>query len=517
MGAYKCTSILTICFLMQNNLLAATGQFEQAVRYFELKNYSKSIQTFNLLVKKNPQKGLYWFNLANSHFMSGQFRKALDSYQRVIALKSNLTPAAQLYIIKSYRMMGLYREANNFIQNNNFDFTKTLLIEYNEERSKLQDIALDKAAKFYEQSDYDKTKTELNIAIELNPQSENANNAKMLMAICDVKINNIKDASKEFQQISKSNSSSELKSEAKLLDLMFREKRVESHYWLSLEISAGYDSNLYYDPPTVSKIPTAVGYANINAGYDLFHNENHKINLGAQIGFDYYLYDQYQNQVRNTGFLHYIFDNYLWWIKAGPFTEYYLFGGTPYLFKPGADISVARKLKNSEAGISLVYNQKIAQRFQYSYLDGEYFESKLFYSYFSTKQESTTPFLIAGQESAGELLYVGANIPFSNTFYGGGLTYYFIKPMGLLNAIEFTTNIKYLLKEFTPVSQPGSITRKDRILSVSFLTAYTMNKQFKIFINPAYVKNISTMGTASIVDKNFNQTTIIGGIAWEMM
>ena len=85
--------------------------FRWAIELFEARQYPQSRRILESLTKTHPTRALYWFNLANSNYMLGDYEEALEAYRKVIALESPLALSARLYIGKTYRKSEAYASA----------------------------------------------------------------------------------------------------------------------------------------------------------------------------------------------------------------------------------------------------------------------------------------------------------------------------------------------------------------------------------------------------------------------
>ncbi len=500
-----------------NPVFAVVEPFKQALSYFDQKKYRQSAVILQRLLKKDPRKALILFNLGNVNFMSSQYKYAIYYYQKVIELRSKLTPVAYLYTIKSYRKLGQYREARNYLIQNPIIIPTRLFVEFTDEKNQLQELAFNRALLLYQRQEYERAIEEINIGMDINPISESTANAKMLKALCYAKLNQNEEARQEFKQAARSNIATDLRSDASVLNMIYLERTQYRSYWLNMDLSCGYDSNIYLEPDTVTTTDTSVLFYDLNSGFDYFKTEVNRGSVGLQLNWVQNFYDSDINLLQTNIFTTFTYEHSDWWGRIGPSIQYENRGGSSFLLKTGGDAALARKLNSAETGVNFYTSKVNSLQTQYDYLAGSYFETKLFYSWFSAKHESLTPYVLVGKEEAGELLYPAGNLPLTNSFWGPGLTYYSHVFISKLSEWEFTTNIRYILRAYEPLSQPGSITREDKVFTVNFIVSKTMSKQYKAFFNPTFLKNISTLNSTSVVDKNLNQITIIGGIAWEML
>ena len=76
--------------------------FAESLRLYKDGNYSESSIRLVQLIKQDPRKPLYWFNLGNNSFMLKRFDKALLYYNKVISLNTSLVDAATLFKAKTF-------------------------------------------------------------------------------------------------------------------------------------------------------------------------------------------------------------------------------------------------------------------------------------------------------------------------------------------------------------------------------------------------------------------------------
>ena len=85
--------------------------FRQAIEFFEARQFLESRRILERLTETHPTRALYWFNLANSDYMLEDYANALQGYQKVIALRSPLSPPARLYAARAHRKTGEHTSA----------------------------------------------------------------------------------------------------------------------------------------------------------------------------------------------------------------------------------------------------------------------------------------------------------------------------------------------------------------------------------------------------------------------
>jgi len=85
--------------------------FSLGMSSFKKKKYNQSLQFWNFLSEKNPNKGLYLFNRGNVLFLIQDYKGALLSYRRVLEVNSELAQVAALYMSKCYKKMGKFQTA----------------------------------------------------------------------------------------------------------------------------------------------------------------------------------------------------------------------------------------------------------------------------------------------------------------------------------------------------------------------------------------------------------------------
>src|SRR5690242_20303044 len=96
----KCLMIVQIAML-PGYLRAQTYSPDQALYFFNKKNWTEAIKAYSYLTEQNPYNGIYWYNLGDALFYLPDYSKAKDAF--IKSAETGQSPS--LYVSVSYTMV----------------------------------------------------------------------------------------------------------------------------------------------------------------------------------------------------------------------------------------------------------------------------------------------------------------------------------------------------------------------------------------------------------------------------
>lgn len=117
-------SVLIVLFLVIQSLIPSLSGalenekdiFKKSMELYEAGDFVGSSRILVVLIRKNPRKSLYWFNLGNCAYMVNKYGMAVRYYQKVVSLRGGLSTAGKLYQAKALRMLGKNEQASLLLQ-----------------------------------------------------------------------------------------------------------------------------------------------------------------------------------------------------------------------------------------------------------------------------------------------------------------------------------------------------------------------------------------------------------------
>ena len=81
-------------------------------------------------------------------------------------------------------------------------------------------------------------------------------------------------------------------------------------------------------------------------------------------------------------------------------------------------------------------------------------------------------------------------------------------------SLQATTS--YLFRNYENPAQPGNQSRRDRQWSLNLRLSRRIHSGLGVFVSSLVTVNESTLGSGSVIDRNYTQFIISGGLSWDL-
>lgn len=488
--------------------------FQRALSLFGSEQYGGSKRILQKLTKKKPGVALYWFNLGNARFMLNEYSRAISAYEKVIVLKSPLTPAALFYIAKTQKNLGQLEEAEkgleslalmklpvNLAQSVNDD-----LLAVRQLRAPQEEKLVAEGLKFYQEEDYEKALAAANRAIEKKPTPE----AYMLKGLSLVKLEEEREALQSFVEVVKRSPKTAIRGEAVQFIRQIREQRTLQQRRISAraEVSGGYNSNVRLSPG-VSALHSGSVRALAGAGYYFARSDTFTAEARYALAWQEFTNSTDDRSITHTVEAPLSYSRYGHFLQILPYLQYSYRGTHPYLFRPGFLARAIENFRELEVGLAYELSSNVPGRSEYEYLRGGVQSAQASVGYYFPKLFVSAAYR-QGAENTGDITDSLGTLPIANRFHGPSVLLLWF-PGGKW---EITLSEALSFVSFRTLSQPGSLERQDRQLVSDLQVAYRFNRSWRVFLSAGWLRNSSTLDATTVQDKNFNQWTFQSGASW---
>lgn len=496
---------------------SASPTLKHALELFTGKSYAESRDILQDLVSQDPSQALYWFNLGNAHFMLEEYDDAILSYQKAIHLQSPLTPAAWLYIAKSYRKISRHERARRIlIRLQKTQLPPNLSAEIHRELSLLEQAPPDandllaEGIQLYRHEKFNEALSFFDTSLQIDETAE-AHMMKALTLLQMEKPDMAKTTLSRVIELAADNP--ELRDNAQDLLRTIREKRWEKKrpYWLYIDIAGGYNSNIFLDGRSETDVAAAAAQAFVSSGYRFSQTKPFTANLGY--------YGSWEEALGEDGsriFGHILqsqlnYERWSWTFRIAPTVEFEHLGTAPFLYKTGATGDIRKIWEPFEAGVEYRLKRNFSASETYDYLAGFSQRGKLYIGLSGARYYTTLSY-VEILEDSGDFDLTDGRLPLA---YGGrgpsaSLAW-------LLNSrLELFLACSYTWKYYDHVEQPHAIKRDDQQFYASAKLAWSVSSHAQVYTLASVTRNSSTLGAATIDDKNYTQVFAIGGLSWDV-
>src|SRR4051812_32242998 len=179
--------------------------FERALDEFDRRHFPASRKILEGLLRKHPERGLYWFNLGNASLKLRDFPAAVRAYRKVVDLRSPLSGPAGLYLAKA-------AEAEGKLDTAAFWFKWALKHRLpphvesavRDEASSFQAGLLESGVESYRTARYSQAVPLLDLAISIGADPEVTSQAVLLKGLTLLKTDRPDEAKSQFERIGES-------------------------------------------------------------------------------------------------------------------------------------------------------------------------------------------------------------------------------------------------------------------------------------------------------------------------
>jgi hypothetical protein len=470
------------------------------------------------LVRESPDKAIYWFNLGGVRFKLGQYEQAEVAYRKVIGLGSPLSDAARFYQAaglikqgKSAKAKGILTELRSrSLPPNLSAAVRATLTELASGQFK-GDSSTDAAMQAYKARDYQKTVEALDAVLAKGPNG----NAYFLKGLSLLRLHDPQGAKRSFEQASlASDLSEDLRRDSRDFIRQIREGNweLDKRYSVTADFSVDENSNLFANGQSETAEAALGIHAAATLRYQLLRSEAFGASLLYRPQWDEFASFSDFRQISNLVRFQLFASPGAWFLSISPELQHGILGTSPYLFASAITFRAERSWDPHLAGLSLQMQRNSALSDGFSYLTGNVFTARAYWSYF-TKGAEYWAYLSGAREAIGDLSLDGDLLPLANHSLGGGAGV----TMYPASAIEVLVSASYFRKSYDNLSQPGDIQRDDGLFSSAVTLSYRLSPRFKPYASAVLNSNSSTLDESSVSDLNYKQWIFGLGLTWEAL
>ena len=456
--------------------------FKQAVEQFTQKDFAGSRDNLKTLVKRSPKVAMYWFNLGNAYMMLFDHASALRCYGQVIALKSPLSPAAQLYKAKALRGLANKDEARtvleSLIANSGTPAgireqaqaeLKAIAASDEPEEVQEQALALYKSGRFREAA---------SLISSSRFQDENTRALKDLAVARMNGVGGMKRAT-----------------------------------WAFADLALGTTSNAYLEAESSSTHKqTSVGRAAWGVGRR-FWKAKDWVASGSYTGS----WDEYVDAGDLKVLLHSLAlqfgrqtDTKLLQLTA--FADHESWANEPVVTRTGARFSTRFSTEEMEIGGHVSYSLQKSLGGDRGYLDGSLADARLFTGWPMGPVYGQV-YVFMSRQATGDQTYSDESVrPYAYNGLGGGARLVWRLDEGW----TMSAQASYEVDTYPTLEQPDAKERKDNVTAGSMKVSKALSSGLAAYVSASQRMTKSTLGSADSFDENNAVTNAFIGVTWDL-
>jgi tetratricopeptide (TPR) repeat protein len=486
--------------------------FAKSMELYQREDFAESAKLLTDLVRQNPQKALYWFNLGNCAYMTRNYENAAKYFRQTIRLKSVLAPAARLYLAKSLRQTGKYDEATQILNELagmalSPGIAREAALDLNALQAQ-QDLE-EGALASYQEADYAAAEDRL----RRKPENDLSPSARLLLALSLAKQSKMNAAERVLKNLSAENGLA-VGDRATVQDLLKKVRYQEFEnktYWASMDVSYGSSNNIYADGKSVAPVSSPLARAFLGIGYHFNAEKAWSVKAG------YFLAYENPQDAPDLQTLTHTLQTPLLYQTANisssltPYLQLQSWASTNVSDKAGLAGKYTLTGETFEGGVDLDIASQSSMIDSVRYLSGPSSSLRPYAGWWG-KAWYGQIYWLTGFEGMQDIVYAdGARLPLTHNYQGPGAKVVW-KPADSLVGV---LNLSSLQRNYRNVSLPAGTARRDQEMDVSLRVSYALNPKIWIYTLAEFINNDSTLGASDVRDKNFNVTVVTLGLNWE--
>ena len=480
-------------------------RFKTALDDFKNGSLEKSRTVLERLVRENPSRSLYCFNLGNAYFALGKYSFAISAYRKVIDLKSPLEPVAYLYMAKSYAKLG-----NTVYATKLLEYLSALPLTPNIAAEVRSDLLTMKSLTLYQNHQYESALALLNREGGEHPSAD----AELLRGMILLQTGNPDKAKTSFEAVIKYADDEELRQEA---TRFFREISDEGQsrsgtYWLFLDSALGYNSNLFGNGPGQPATAVAVFRDEVGTGGIFLRNGPYRALARYALTWDENIGLPSERFVGQSLDVPLQFEDPRWLIEVTPTFQYQMLGNVSFLATPGGRLRANRYFGAQEAGLQYETGRYYGLS-DYGYLSGPFQFVKAHWGNGGRNYFFSASYVYSIANTGDEPLLNGGILPLANHSTGPGASISWIP----VPKWQIESAIYFLFKNYNNPDLADGIERSDKQFTLETQLSYRVNSDLKLYWHSGLTLNSSTLGANSILDENYTQFISYLGFTWDAL
>lgn len=456
-------------------------------------HYSSAIRIFENLTAINPKKGLYWFDLGNALFLSGEPIRSIVPYQRVVELKSPLAPVAWLYIAKAHHESKTYESAVPIL-----NVLKTLTLpvniahELNEEIASLQADMGQKALEVYRANRFDSCIKLIDTATLLGSSVQ----LETLRGMALYQMGDQEAAKRTFQLVYYGTSDENQRRDAR--DLFFAASPQflgRSPSTVFADLATGYNSNVFSNGSSEDGTSAAITSARISYNHGP---------AALTLSVDEALGVPEAGYVRTAGQWTFLRKTERWSAVLIPEASIEMNENLLSLARYGFGLGI-ETAGNRAWGAYVQLTRSLPLTSDSAFLLGVTAVEKFYWTYKRATSTFTAAFVFQEDLGPDQILDTGL-LPLAGESLGPALT-------GTWSFAPRWEAGGFASYVFHPYNQP----RYDRQAAIGTRFSYDIGRNMKATFSSQFVENTSTLGPSSVEDRNYVQSISQAGLTWELL
>jgi hypothetical protein len=438
--------------------------------------------------------------------MNGNFDLALTAHSRVVTLNSKLTPAARLYMAKSYVALGNKEAARVVLESVIASqpppgIAKAAADDMSEltgvpEHEKL-------ALESYQSGDFAGAEKQLR-ALPLDSLTADD---LLLLGMAMLKQRKPFLAERVFRRALKMPLDPEKRTMAR--ELLVQARREESlPYWTFFESGVGWTSNAYDDGRSVSSVQSPLLRAAAGFGYHFLQGRKFSFKAGYLLTYEYPTAAYQLRTLVHTIQAPLIQRLGGFELVVTPFFQEQVWNGEVASDKTGVTARVSTMRERFELGGEGEIDSQHSRSSLYQYLRGTSYDLKPYVAFWGNVSYVQVYWLF-GQDGTNDIVYPDQSVlPLRNSYQGPGIRLI----VRLDDAASLQVGMVFLQKDYRNPELPFDKARNDREMDSFAKYRRRINRNLSGFGLLEFVSNSSSLGTGDVRDKNYDITTILAGL-----
>jgi tetratricopeptide (TPR) repeat protein len=491
--------------------------FRQAIEFFEARQYLESRRILGRLTGTHPTRALYWFNLANSDYMLGDYANALQGYQKVIALRSPLALPARLYAARAHRKTGEHGSAVRDLNGlQGARLPPQLAAELHSEIEALQTSLLEVGIDLYRAQHYRESLREFNLALETGPDPE----IELMKGLALLRLEKPDKAKKAFNSVldgtRQSDASAGLREDSQhfLRQIERGDWATARPYWMFLDIAGGYDSNIFGGSEDQPSLAEPLISADLGAGYRSTTLDPWLLQISYYFSWDEVINETSLRFLQNSIYGQLTWNSRGWLLEIRPGFRHQILGTDPFLAKPGIGAVIQKRFSRHRIGARYDYTRNLSPSLTYNYLEGNIHTASVYLRYERSSWLTEVAAMVF-REGIGDLILSTdeplETLPLAQVSLGPRLHL----SWSLARSWSLQAITSYLFRNYDNPAQPDNQSRRDRQWNLSLRLSRRIHSGLGVFVSSLVTVNRSTLGSGSVRDRNYTQFIISGGLSWD--
>lgn len=499
-GCFRTILIAMFSLSLGGQATAADNEevlFKSALQAYQSNDLNACVKRFFALTKVNPQKGLYWFNLGNCLYMGGAYKKSYIAYAKVIQLQSPLAPVAILNQARGHAKLG------------NSEKARTLLLSL-QETNLPPSLRGEFALELYQQELYSETEQQLR---QIPPPLDSK--TQLLLGLSLMKQNKNAETDKVLKGLSSATdlSAADRASVQELLQTLKSPAASDKNYSLFLDLAYGTTSNAYLEGRSFVPVSSPLMRASLGTHYRYYQSSSWSQKIAYVLEYEnptdapelstqthaLQVPVAYQNGTMELGVIPYVaaqlWDGSMAYQKTGALFRAAM--APTSVWNGGCDLDVSSQKGSGDSA---------------SYLSGSFYSVRPYVSFNRGAWNLQFAWLL-GSDGTQDILYSdGSRLPLQHTYQGPGLRALW----RATPASSLALQLQSLERSYKTNSLPEDKHRQDQEVNASVKYAYGFARGWVAYGLVEYNPNKSTLGSDDVRDKNYDNTSALVGIGWDV-